>query len=437
MTAVRIGCGSSYAEDRVEPAAALVEHGELDVLSLDCLAERTLTHAQLRRLADPSTGYDLRLDRLVAEVVTRCLDHGTRFVANLGAANPVGAAERTCELLARLGRSGARVAVVTGDDVLDRLGTFDDGSHATAVSANAYLGAAPIVEALERGADVVIGGRIADASLFLGPLAHAHGWGSDAWDVLAAGQTVGHLLECGTYLTGGNWHDPPVRTVARPWDLGMPFADVEADGTAVLSKLSGTGGLLTVDTCKAQLTYEIGDPSAYLTPDVVVDLTGVRLEQVGPDRVRVSGAAGRPAPATLKVLVGSSEGHLGEAEVSFAGLGAAERAQAAAELVRCRLEQSGVVPDELRVDRVGVDASYGPATPPPAVEPFEVRLRVAARSGDRSTVDQVLAEVDALYMYGPAGAGGVRRDVRPVLGLDTCFVPRDEVHPTVTVLEVA
>lgn len=436
MTTVRIGCGSSYAEDRIEPAVALVEHGELDVLSLDCLAERTLTHAQLRRLADPRSGYDLRLDRLVTEVITRCLDRGTRFVANMGAANPVGAAERTCELLAGLGCRGAKVAVVTGDDVLDRLDTFDDGAHSSAVSANAYLGAVPIVEALDQGADVVIGGRIADASLFLGPLAHAHRWRSDAWDLLAAGQTIGHLLECGTYLTGGNWHDPPLRTVARPWDLGMPFADVEADGTAVLSKLPGTGGLLTVQTCKAQLAYEIGDPSAYLTPDVVVDMTGVTLEQVARDQVRVSGAAGRPAPATLKVLVGSPEGYHGEGEVSFAGLGAVDRADAAAELVLHRVEDGGLVADELRIDRIGMDAAYGPATPPSG-EPFEVRLRVAVRSGDRSIVEQVLAEVDALYMYGPAGAGGVRRSVRPILGLDTLLVPRDEIRPTVSMQEVA
>lgn len=440
MTTVRIGCGSSYAEDRVEPAVALARRGGLDYLCCDCLAERTLAQAQLRRRADPSAGYDLRLERLVREVVVTCLEEGTRFVANMGAANPAGAGERTVELLREAGARGARVAVVGGDDVAALLASggvegpsggplrLPDGE---VVSATAYLGATPLVEALEKGADVVVTGRVADASLFLAPLLHAHAWSPTDWDLVAAGLVVGHLLECGTYLTGGNWHDPPARVVPRLDDLSLPYADVEADGTAVLGKLEGSGGVLSVDTCKAQLLYEVGDPCRYFSPDAVLDVSGVCLEAVEEGRVRVRGARGAPPVSTLKVLVGVLEGWLGEGEASFGGLGALARARASAELVRARVEEQGLGPEDVRAEVIGADALFGPAAPTPACEPLDVRLRVAVRARQREEVERALAAVDHLYMHGPAGAGGVRRSVRPVLGMTEARVRRDLVEPWV------
>jgi hypothetical protein len=424
----------------VEPAVSLARRGRLDYLCCDCLAERTLAQAQLRRRADPSAGYDLRLERLVREVVTACLEEGTRVVANMGAANPTSAGERTVALLREAGAHGARVAVVGGDDVAALLaaaclegpsGGPLELPEGEVVSATAYLGAAPVVEALEKGADVVVTGRVADASLFLAPLLYAHAWSPEDWDRVAAGLLVGHLLECGTYLTGGNWHDPPRRVVPRLADLSFPFADVEADGSAVLSKLEGSGGVLSVETCKAQLLYEVGDPRRYLAPDAVLDMSEVRLEGAGEGRVVVRGARGAPPVSTLKVLVGVLEGWLGEGEASFGGLGALERARASADLVRLRAEAEGIASEDLRAEVIGVDALFGPAAPPLACEPVDVRLRVALRSRDREAVERALAAVDHLYMHGPAGAGGVRRSIRPILGMTEARVRRDLVSTQV------
>lgn len=442
---VRIGCGSASAEDRIEPAIALVEGGELDFLALDCLAERTLAFAQMRRLRDPEAGYDTRLDELVRELVDRCLARGVRFVANMGAANPPAAARRTREILAEMGHSGVRVAAVTGDDVLDALRERDpmisEGGRRLSelpgevVSANAYVGAAPIVEALEAGAQVVLGGRIADPSLFMAPAAFAHGWAEDAYDLRAGGQVTGHLLECATYVTGANWVDPPYRTAPDLWNLAPPYADVAADGTSFVSKLEGTGGVVSVDTCKAELIYEIGDPANYITPDLVLDVTGVRFEDAGPDRVGVSGARGKPPTDSLKVLVGVLEGHIAEGEVSFAGPGALARAELAAETVKRQIGHYGIPVQELRTDLIGVDAVFGPASPRPSAEPWEVRLRVAARTAQRGSADRV-AQALTLTWFGPAGAGGVRTNVRQVLGMSSVLVPREDVPVGVEIVEV-
>jgi hypothetical protein len=442
---VRIGCGSASADDRIEPGLALIEHGQLDYMALDCLAERTLALAQKRKLADPEAGYDLRLDYLVGEMVVRCVNKGTKFIANMGAANPAGGARRTREILREAGLKGTKVASISGDDVLDVVRARNPIVRETGrplseldgeiVSANAYIGARPIVEALEAGADVVMGGRIADPSLFMAPAAFEHGWSAKDWDRLAGGQMVGHLLECATYLTGGNWIDPPYRDVKDLWNLGVPFADVAADGTAVISKLDSTGGELTVDTCKAELIYEIGDPSEYITPDVVMDFTNVEFEQVGSASVRASGAAGREQPPTLKVLVGSLEGWIAEGEVSFGGPGSLERARRCADLVLTRLQHDGVSLDETRVDYIGIDSVFGAATPVRPEDPWEVRLRIAVRTSDAEVAEEVARHLGLMY-FGPSGAGGVRAQVRQVLGMSSVLLPREDVHIDVEVVEV-
>lgn len=441
----RIGIGSASAEDRIEPAIELIEGAELDYLSLDCLAERTLAFAQLRRIADPEAGYDLRLDHLVREVVARCLARGTRFIANMGAANPGAAAQRTRDLLAEMDATGTRIASITGDDVLDKVlerdpQTLDGGLRVSEldgeiVCANAYIGSDAIVEALDAGADVVIGGRIADPSLFLGPAAFEHGWAEDDWDARAGGLVSGHLLECGTYLTGANWVDPPYRTVPDLWNLGLPFADVHADGSCVVSKLEGSGGAVSVDNCKAELIYEVGDPGNYLTPDLVLDMTGIELEELGPNRVRATGARGKPPTDSLKVLVGCLEGWIAEGEVSFGGPGALQRAQLCADVVRERLEHDGIAPRETRVDFIGVDSVFGPATPRRQADPWEVRLRIATRVPDEETAGRVRQAL-TLTWFGPAGAGGVRTTVRQLLGMHSVLLPRADVPIGVELTEV-
>lgn len=443
---VVIGCGSAYAEDRLEPALALAESGQIDYLVMDCLAERTLVHAQLRRLQDPGQGYDVRLPEIARRLVPACFRHGVRLVGNFGAANPLAGAERMVAWCRAAGLSGLRVASVAGDDVLELVRRSDPvlaetGKPLSAltgevVTANAYLGADGVVAALGDGADVVMTGRVADPSLFLAPAMLELGWGADDWDRLAGGATVGHLLECGTYLTGGNFADPPYRVVPGMEDLGMPMARVDASGEAVLMKLPEAGGILTTDTCKAQLLYEIGDPAACITPDVVVDVRHVQVEEVGRDCVRVRGARGSPGPQTLKVLIGVLEGFIGEGEMIFAGAGALSRARHGAEIVQKRIAARQLPVEALRVDFIGLNAVRGgEPVLPPGWEPPEVRLRVAARCPDAETAHAVAQEVEWLF-FGPAGAGGVRRHVRQILAMYTTFIDRDAVKPLVEIRAV-
>ncbi|SIO91072.1 acyclic terpene utilization AtuA family protein [Nocardiopsis sp. JB363] len=424
---VRIGCGAGFAGDRLEPAVDLVERGALDTLVLECLGERTVSLASLRATDGSGPGHDPLLRRRLAPLLEPLAREGTRLVTNAGAADPIGAARMARELALELGVS-PRIAAVTGDDVLDRIDrsapAWEDGrpleEHGELVSANAYLGVDALLPALRGGADVVIAGRAADPSLFLAPLLDSLGWDPRDEELMAAGTLVGHLLECAGQVTGGYFSDPGVKDVPDLANLGFPLAEVAADGTAVVTKLPGTGGRVDRWTVTEQLTYEVTDPTAYLTPDVTLDLTGVRPEEVGPDRVRVSGARGRVRPERLKVSVGYRAGFRGEGEISYAGPGARARARLAGEVVRERLR--GLLP--VRVDLIG--GADDPA------EVGECRLRVAGSGPDRAIAQAVEEEVTALYTCGPAGGGGVRTRASEVIGILSTTVGRDLVEPRTT-----
>ncbi|WP_308819117.1 acyclic terpene utilization AtuA family protein [Pseudonocardia alni] len=421
----RIGSGAGFAGDRIGPAVDLARRGALDDLVLECLAERTIALGHRRRLADPATGYDPRLGQRLTALLPDLLAGGVRLLTNMGAANPPAAGRVVREHLDRLG-SAAPVAVVTGDDVLDVVDpaarAAEDGvplhEHGELVSANAYLGADAIAPALDTGAAVVVTGRVADPSLFLAPLAHRLGWDLDHPDEAAAGTLVGHLLECAGQLTGGYAADPGHLDVPRLADLGFPFADVVADGTARYGKLDGTGGRLDRHTVREQLLYEVTDPTGYRTPDVVLDLRGVSVDDDGPDRVRVTGATGRARPDELKVSVGYRAGHRVEAGISYVGPNAAARARLAADVVAERVRGLGVAP---RIEVRGGDT--------------DARLRVAALHHDPDVLDVLAHEVEALYTNGPAGGGGVRTRLDEVVGVLSTLVPRAAVVPRVTVLE--
>src|SRR3954467_5150760 len=302
MKTIKLGAGAGYAGDRIEPAVELAEKGDLQYLVFECLAERTIALAQQAKMKDPTSGYDPLLTARMRAVLGPCKAKGIKVITNMGAANPLAAAEKTREIARALGLSGLKIAAVTGDDVLEAVKTGDYRIEETGgrvndlgnriVSANAYLGAEPIVEALAGGADVVITGRIGDPALFLGPLVHEFGWAMDDWDALGRGTAVGHLLESAGQVTGGYFADPGYKDVADLARLGFPIGEVSEDGSAVITKVPGSGGRGDARACREQLLYEIADPSAYVTPDVVIDLTGVTVEEVGPDRVRVRGAAG-------------------------------------------------------------------------------------------------------------------------------------------------
>ena len=445
MRHLRIGTGAGYAGDRIEPAVELAERGDLDYLVFECLAERTVALAQQEKRRDPSRGFDALLEARMRAVLPACRAGGIRIVSNAGAANPLGAAEKIREVTRSLGLHGMKIAAVTGDDVLDlvRGRTFPlmerDGTVAglgdRSVSANAYLGAGPIVEALARGADVVVAGRVADPSLFLGPLVHAFGWRLDDWTMLGRGTVAGHLLECAGQVTGGYFADPGCKDVPGLARLGFPIGEVCEDGSVVVTKVAGSGGRVTEATCKEQLLYEIHDPSRYQTPDVTADFSEVTVVEVGEDRVRVEGGRGRERPATLKVSVGYVDGYVGEGQLSYAGPGAVARGRLALDVVAERLRQTGVRCTETRFELIGLDALHGPARSTGGAEPYEVRVRVAGRTETLDEAARIGAEVEALYTNGPAGGGGAVRTAREVVGVVSTFVPRERVHPRVHFLE--
>jgi hypothetical protein len=434
-TPLRIGGGAGFSGDRIEPAVELAERGDLDWLVFECLAERTIALAQQARAQDPAAGYDPLLVERIEAVMPACLKHGTRIITNMGAANPRAAAARIAALARERGWHGLRIAAVTGDDVLAAVVAaehtlLETGRPVAAlgsrlVSANAYLGAAPLVEAIARGADLIITGRVADPALFLAPQVAAFGWRWDDWNALGRGTVVGHLLECAGQVTGGYFADPETLPVPGLADLGFPLAEVGRDGSVVITKVAGTGGRVTTATCKAQLLYELHDPAAYLTPDVVADFSGVRVAPAGEDRVQVSGGAGRPRPERLKVSVGYRDGFIGEGQISYAGPGALARGRLALEIVAARLRRTAVPCDELRGELIGVDALHGGSGRAAGAEPGEVRVRVAGRTADAAAARRIGAEVEALYTNGPAGGGGAVKSVREVLAIGTTFLRRE------------
>jgi hypothetical protein len=439
---VRLGAGAGYSGDRIEPAVELAERAEIDYLIFECLAERTIALAQLERQRDPDRGFDPFLEARMRAVLPACRRRGIRIVTNSGAANPLAAAACVRDLAASLGLKGLRVAAVLGDDVLHlaRDGVLRDASGAPfappsdVLSANVYLGAAPIVEALADGADVVITGRVADSSLFLAPVAHELGWRLDDWTRLARGAIAGHLLECAGQVTGGYFADPGYKDVNGLARLGFPIGEVMDDGSIVITKLPDTGGCVTARTCTEQLLYEVHDPAAYATPDVMADITGATVAEEGADRVRVVGVEGRERPRTLKVSVGHRDGWVGEGQISYAGPGAVARARLALDVVAERLRSSDVSYSELRLDLVGLNALHGDA-PSMGCEPYEVRARVAARCDDARDARRIGDEVEALYTNGPAGGGGATKTMREVIAVTSAFVSRDAVRTSLERME--
>ena len=437
---ISIGCGSAWSDDRLDWAQELADSGYVSYMGFDCLAERTMALAQLRRRNDETRGQDERIPELMDRFVNY-LSSGGKVVGNFGAANPSAALDDVLRGLRSNDVSGVRVGVIYGDDVLDHvvdrnlelselgIRALDLGEKL--VSANAYVGADPIVDLLAEGCQFVLGGRIADPSLFVGPIAYEMGWATDDWDRMAAATLVGHLLECGTHGTGGNYVDPPYRALDDIVHLGFPMAHV-SDHESVITKLPGTGGAVNSGVVKTQLAYEIHDPAAYLTPDSTADFSNVWVDEVGPDRVRVGGATGQPRPEELKVLVGVDEGWKVLTEISYGGSGCVDRAQLGAEVVAKRLSPYESAISEVRYDLHGVSALFGDQLP--RGEPAEVRLRIAARCQDREIADVVSFESQYLWM-GPAGGGGITTQITPAIGVTPAFLPRDDVKLWTEVIE--
>lgn len=447
----RIGNGAGFSGDRIDAPGPVVDtliaRGGPAAIFFEVLGERTVALAQLQKRRNPGGGYEPMLERLLEPILAKCARQGISIVGNFGAANPAGAARAIARLAERLGLGTLRIGVVEGDDLsagidLAQLEVVDadamlDQRGSAIVSANVYLSAQPMVEALRRGAQIVVTGRCGDPSLALAPLIHHYGWAEDDWENLARGSAVGHLLECGSQVTGGVYYDPGFKDIPDPANIGFPIAEVGADGRIVISKADATGGVVNLQVVKEQLIYEVHDPANYITPDVTLDFSGVSLRQVGADRVEVLGVRGKPAPARLKATVCFEGGWLGEGEISVAGPNCLARAKSIAEVLLERLRRRGSRL-HTRVDLIGIASVHdddsgtlwraytGP-------EPADIRVRLAVAGDAQDEVDQAAREVLALLCCGPAGSGGARWRTTQRIRTQSYLVPRASVSPHVSV----
>jgi hypothetical protein len=449
---LRIANGQGFWGDSVDAPVRLVEEGPLDFLTLDYLAEVTLSILQKQKRRDPRTGYATDFVDLVRRILPAVRGKGIRVVANAGGVNPEACRRAIVDVAREQGATGIRIGTVTGDDVLGRLDeliasgvrfdNLDDGRPIEVIrdrvlSANVYLSSFPAADALRRGASIVVTGRTTDPGLVLSPLLAVHGWRADQWDLLAAGTVAGHIVECGAQCTGGNfsrWWE------VDGWDrLGYPVVEAAADGSFVVTKHEGTGGLVTVDSVAEQLVYEMGDPRRYVTPDCVADFTSIRLEQAGKDRVRVSGVRGGPATDTYKLSIAYLEGYKATGHLTVSGPDALAKARICADALWGRLRRAGLAYEGTSTEYLGVDSCHGAiASPAPWVN--EVVLRVAVKDGSREKVERFGKEVAPLVTSGPPGvtgfAGG-RPKATEVLGTWPALIPKDRVSARVTVEEVA
>ncbi len=450
MRTVRIGAGQGFYGDSLLPVLDVARYGDVKYISFDTLAELTLAILEKGRRKDPTAGYTRDVVPMMRNLLPIAKEKGIRLITNAGGINPRGAARAVAEVARELGLS-LKVACVTGDDIYDRLDelaaqgvTFADRETGQALGdirdrvlfASVYLGAQVVADALATGADVVITGRTTDTAQFLGPLIHEFGWARDDWDRLAQGIVLGHLMECSGQVTGGNyqvgWEEIP--DLHR---IGFPIAEVSEDGSFVRTQAPGTGGRVDLKSVKEQFLYEIHDPTTYITPDVICDLTTTRLEQVGENRVRVSGTTGRPAPPTLKALLGYADGWMGEGYISFSWPNAYSKAKRAAEIIRKRLEMHGVQPEEIHEEYIGINSLWGALAPEPVDEDRvnEVRLRIAIRTRNKKDCEILAREFPPLLLSGPPTASAVAGTPQPreLMGLWSTLIPRELIEPYVQI----
>ena len=450
MRTVRIANGQGFWGDNVDAPLELIRGGPVDYIGMDYLAEVTLSIMMRQKLRNPGAGYATDFIDFVRRALPELVERDVRVVTNAGGLNPQACRARIFEVARELGIRGLAVGVVEGDDLLARLPELIAGGHAMrnmdtgeelasvldrVTSANAYIGARPVAEALAGGARIVLCGRVTDTALALGPLVHEFGWANEEWDRLAAGTIVGHVLECGAQATGGNftrfWEVPDL------WNVGYPVAEVAEDGSFVVTKHPGTGGMVTVDTVSEQLVYEMGDPGAYITPDVTADFTSIRLAQEGEDRVRVSGIRGRPATPFLKISASYLDGYKASGQVTVSGPRALEKARLAAEIVWKRLERGGVsfAPESRCEEYLGVSGCLPGILAAPEAPP-EVVLRLSVRDADRGRVERFGKEIAPLVTAGPPGVTGFsggRPKPQEVVAYWPALLDRREVEPRLEV----
>src|SRR5690349_4092364 len=448
---VRVASGQGFWGDWLEAPRRQVEGGDVDYLMLDYLAEVTMSILQKQKERDPNMGYARDFVGAIESVLPAVADRGVRVIANAGGVNPPACAAAIREVAKKRGVSDkVKIGVVTGDDLLPRidellaqghaLSNMDTGEPLSTVrdrvlSANAYIGSVPIVEALAQKANIVITGRSTDTALTMAPLRHEFGWRSDDWDKLAAGIIAGHIIECGAQCSGGNclydW-----KTIPDLANVGYPIVEGSADGTFVIAKHPNTGGRISVQSVSEQLVYEMGDPHSYITPDVVADFTTIHLEQVGEDRVRVFGIKGRPATDKLKASIAYRSGFKAVGTLVYAWPDALDKAKLADQVLRERLDNMGLEFDELLTEFVGVSATHGPLAEMSG-EAQEVQLRVGVRSPDRKSVERFTRELAPLVLNGPpsvTGFAGGRPKVEEIVAYWPALVDKTAVTTKVEVM---
>jgi len=451
---IRIASGQGFWGDLPEAPGRQVEGGPIDYLMLDYLAEVTMSIMQKQKARDPKSGYAHDFVPLMKQILPACIERDIKVIANAGGVNVAGCAEAIGDVARQLGLNGKlRIGIVTGDDILNRIDDLlargielrnmeTDEPLATVCdriqSANAYLGAQPIVDALSKGAQVVITGRATDTGLTLAPMIHEFGWAPDDWDKLAAGTIAGHIIECGAQCSGGNcqyeWQSIPDLA-----GVGFPIAEASADGTFVITKHEKTGGRINLPSIKEQLVYEMGDPRTYITPDCIADFTTIQLAEGGTDRVRAFGIKGRPATDSLKVSISYSAGYKAVGTLVYAWPGAYEKAEAAGEILRARLDRLGLRFDQILTEYVGANATHGPLAGSPSNDLAEVQLRFGVRGNDHGEIERFTKQIAPLILTGPpavTGFAGGRPKVEEIVAYWPALIPKSEISPVVDVLDV-
>ncbi len=453
MKQVRIASAQGFWGDWLEAPARQVEGGPVDYLMMDYLAEVTMSIMQKQRSRDSSLGYAKDFVPLMERLLPQLVDRNIRVTSNAGGVNPHACAHQIADAARRLGLTGVRIGIVSGDDLLPRLDDLILAGHALedmdtgrqlsevrseVLSANAYLGAWPVVDALRQGANIVITGRVTDTGLTLGPMIHEFGWGRTDWDRLAAGTVAGHIIECGAQASGGNclvgWDRIP--HMENP---GYPIIEAQDNGTFIVTKHPGTGGKVSVATVTEQLLYEMGDPTTYITPDCIADFTTVQLAKAGKDRVRVSGVRGAPATDRYKVSVSYFYGYKAIGTLVYAWPDAYRKAKAADKILRLRLQNLGLEFEEILTEYVGVNATHGPLAGPPNPDIPEVQLRVGVRARERGPVDRFSREIAPLILNGPpsvTGFAGGRPKVEEIVAYWPALIEKPPVEPNVRIIEV-
>ncbi len=448
---VRVAAGQGFWGDWLEAPVRQVKGGPIDYLMMDYLAEVTMSILQKQKSRDPAAGYARDFVPLMERILPDVAAKNIKITSNAGGVNPRGCAKAVLEVARRLGLAGKiKVGLVSGDDILPRLDELiakghelrdmDTGRPLTDIRplvrlANAYIGMAPIVEALRGGANVVVTGRVTDTGLTLGPLVHEFGWASDDWDRIAAGTVAGHIIECGAQCSGGNllrdWQR--VKGMENP---GFPIVEASADGSFVVTKHPGTGGVVSVPSVSEQLVYEMGDPHSYITPDGVADFTTIQLHSAGKDRVRVSGIRGGPRTAMLKVSIAYFYGYKAVGTLVYSWPDAYQKAKAADRILRLRLKDLGLEFEQILTEFVGVDATHGKLAGPPNPDAPEVQLRVGVRARERAPVDRFTREIAPLVLTGPpsvTGFAGGRPAVEEIVAYWPALIDRREIEPHVKV----